>query len=281
MGLPYEKQYPEKYSFKNLARAGRLCYIPYGSYYADGIKMIEFGFQNELLKQVDYVFADCDKVYQFLNKKIGLCKNRDSKKIVYSLGYPRFDLVNRNNNKRNSCTYLWLPRWTTNSADNERSSFLEYKDVLLEYFSANKDLSLIVRPHPVMFENYVANGIMTAQEVNDYKTKIENLENVYMDEEPSYVEAFEKADCIIADYTSLVIEFLLSNKPVIYLGNTKNIDAEIRSAFFYCDSYESIIESVKKLHSGNDSTETSRLQVLENKKYQKGATIRILDALLY
>lgn len=280
LGLPYQKQYPEKYTFGYLSKIGRLCYIPYGSYYADGKKMIEFGFPKELLCYIDYIFADCDKVYQFVSKKMKLCKNRDSKEIVYTVGYPRFDLIARNESKKSFTSFLWLPRWTTNNVDNEKSSFMKYKDLLIDFFGENRDLTLIIRPHPAMFENYVANGILSAQEVINLRNKIKMMENVHLDETPSYLKAFEAVDCVIADYSSIVIEFLMSNKPVIYLGGTKNIDVEVKSAFICGESFDTITKYVKKLHSGIDDTINSRVRLLNDEKYRKGASKRIMEVLL-
>ena len=182
LGLPYAGEYPEEYHFKTLSQYSRLCYVPYGSSYTDGMKMIKGCFTDNLLSYVDYLFADCDKVYNYCNSKLRLCKNTDLKSIVYNLGYPRFDLIKRSDKSGNAKTFLWLPRWTTNFDNNEKSTFLENKDVLIDYFKEHSELILIIRPHPLMFSHYIAMGIMSQTEVNDYKSLIASLPNVSLDE---------------------------------------------------------------------------------------------------
>lgn len=280
LAMPYQKQYPDKYSFAYLSNIGRLCCIPYGCYFADGKTMIRFGFPHELLMHVDYMFADVDNVYQFVNGKLCLSRNRDNKPIAYRVGYPRFDLVKRNETATSCKTFLWLPRWTISSTDNEKSSFLDYKDLFLSYFREHSELSLIIRPHPAMFENYISNGIMSQKEVEDYKNTIAEMENVVLDSNPSYSTSFDQADCVVADYTSLVIEFLLTNKPVIYLGETENMEEDIKSSFYCCDSFDSITSSMIQLNSGKDKTVANRAKVLIDPKYKPGASARIIDVLL-
>lgn len=278
LGLPYEKQYPPKYSFAYLSKLGRLCYVPYGSYYADGLKMIRFGFPNELLKHIDYVFADGENVYNFVNSRLCLCKNNDNKQITYNVGYPRFDLISSKKNEKINNTFLWLPRWTLKDDNNESSSFMDYKDKFLEFFSKHKEFSLIIRPHPALFENYIANGIMSESEVSEFKEIINQNENIFLDTSTSYIDSFIKADFLIADYTSLAIEFLLSDRPVIYLGRTNYISSNIKSAFYLCTSFDSIKETIHGLIIKDELSE-ARNKVLIDKKYQKGAAERIIDIL--
>ena len=40
LGLPYTAEYPKEYDFKYFAQNSRLCYVPYGSSYADGREML-------------------------------------------------------------------------------------------------------------------------------------------------------------------------------------------------------------------------------------------------
>lgn len=70
------------------------------------------------------------------------------------------DLITYDERKgKKNKTFLWIPRWTTPADDNEKSTFLMYKDFLLNYFSNNAELSLIIRPHPLMFDNYIKKDI--------------------------------------------------------------------------------------------------------------------------
>lgn len=280
LGLPYAGEYPEEYHFKTLSQYSRLCYVPYGSSYTDGMKMIKGCFTDNLLSYVDYLFADCDKVYNYCNSKLRLCKNTDLKSIVYNLGYPRFDLIKRSDKSGNAKTFLWLPRWTTNFDNNEKSTFLENKDVLIDYFKEHSELILIIRPHPLMFSHYIAMGIMSQTEVNDYKSLIASLPNVSLDESSSYMESFEKADCLIADYSAIDIEFLLTGRPIIYLDNVNAMDKNISDALYVSDRPKMTVNYINKLIVGDDEKEELRNKVLKLKVFRKGVARDIVESLL-
>lgn len=280
LGLPYAGEYPEEYHFKTLSQYSRLCYVPYGSSYTDGMKMIKGCFTDNLLSYVDYLFADCDKVYNYCNSKLRLCKNTDLKSIVYNLGYPRFDLIKRSDKSGNAKTFLWLPRWTTNFDNNEKSTFLENKDVLIDYFKEHSELILIIRPHPLMFSHYIAMGIMSQIEVNDYKSLIASLPNVSLDESSSYMESFEKADCLIADYSAIDIEFLLTGRPIIYLDNVNAMDKNISDALYVSDRPKMTVNYINKLIVGDDEKEELRNKALKLKVFRKGVARDIVEFLL-
>lgn len=280
LGLPYINEYPEEYRFKTLPKSCRLCYVPYGSSYADGREMLRVSLTNDLLMNVDYLFADCDKVYRYCNSKLKLCKNADSKKIVYNIGFPRYDLVEREKKHDGVKTFLWLPRWTTSTDNNEKSTFFENKDVLIKYFQDHPELLLIIRPHPLMFAHYIDTGVMTKVEVADYKQLINDAPNITLDESASYLESFRKADCLIADYSSVVIEYFITGQPIIYLNGTDTVEKEVAEAFYVSESPDQTISYMNKLVSGMDEKADLRKCALSGNSYHGGVNKRVINTLL-
>lgn len=280
LGLPYQREYPMEYKFANLSKISRVCYVPYGSSYADGKEMIRTSFTTQLLTFVDYIFCDCIKTYKYCQSKLKYCQNADGKRIVYNIGYPRFDLITYDERKgKKNKTFLWIPRWTTPADDNEKSTFLMYKDFLLNYFSNNAELSLIIRPHPLMFDNYIKKGYLTREDVEKYKNQVKSLKNVMFDENCSYRSSFVQSDCLIADYSSIVIEFLLMGKPVIYLSDVRKIETTIANAFYVSKNVQETKEYIKQLAKGEDGKRQNRLDVLKATIYKKGTCKRIADVL--
>ena len=280
LGLPYTAEYPKVYNFKDFSRQSRLCYVPYGSSYADGKKMLRVSLTNDLLMNVDYLFADCDKVYRYCNSKLKLCKNADSKKIVYNIGFPRYDLVEREKKHDGVKTFLWLPRWTTSTDNNEKSTFFENKDVLIKYFQDHPELLLIIRPHPLMFAHYIDTGVMTKAEVADYKQLINDAPNITLDESASYLDSFRKADCLIADYSSVVIEYFITGQPIIYLNGTDTVEKEVAEAFYVSESPDQTIFYMNKLVSGMDEKADLRKCALSGNSYHGGVNKRVINTLL-
>lgn len=280
LGLPYRAEYPKAYNFKDFSQQSRLCYVPYGSSYADGKKMLRVSLTNDLLMNVDYLFADCDKVYRYCNSKLKLCKNADSKKIVYNIGFPRYDLVEREKKHDGVKTFLWLPRWTTSTDNNEKSTFFENKDVLIKYFQDHPELLLIIRPHPLMFAHYIDTGVMTKAEVADYKQLINDAPNITLDESASYLDSFRKADCLIADYSSVVIEYFITGQPIIYLNGTDTVEKEVAEAFYVSESPDQTISYMNKLVSGMDEKADLRKCALSGNSYHGGVNKRVINTLL-
>lgn len=98
-----------EYKFANLSKISRVCYVPYGSSYADGKEMIRTSFTTQLLTFVDYIFCDCIKTYKYCQSKLKYCQNADGKRIVYNIGYPRFDLITYDERKgKKNKTFLWI-----------------------------------------------------------------------------------------------------------------------------------------------------------------------------
>lgn len=232
------------------------------------------------MTNVDYLFADCDKVYQYCNSKLKLCKNADSKKIVYNIGFPRYDLVEREKKYDGVKTFLWLPRWTTSTDNNEKSTFFENKDVLIKYFQDHPELSLIIRPHPLMFAHYIDTGVMTKAEVADYKQLINDAPNITLDESASYLDSFRKADCLIADYSSVVIEYFITGQPIIYLNGTDTVEKEVAEAFYVSESPDQTISYMNKLVSGMDEKADLRKRALSGNSYHGGVNKRVINTLL-
>lgn len=242
--------------------------------------MLRVSLTNDLLTNVDYLFADCDKVYQYCNSKLKLCKNADSKKIVYNIGFPRYDLVEREKKHDGVKTFLWLPRWTTSTDNNEKSTFFENKDVLIKYFQDHPELLLIIRPHPLMFAHYIDTGVMTKAEVADYKQLINDAPNITLDESASYLDSFRKADCLIADYSSVVIEYFITGQPIIYLNGTDTVEKEVAEAFYVSESPDQTISYMNKLVSGMDEKADLRKCALSGNSYHGGVNKRVINTLL-
>ena len=136
-------------------------------------------------------------------------------------------------------TILWLPRWTVAKQiddGNLASHFLDYNDSFLEYVDSQDYYRLVIRPHPLMFENYIKYGLMSEQSVIAYKEILKNHGKISLDEKPSYDDAFNTADVLVADCSSIIIEFFLRGKPIIYCGKREELSSQIAyvtKTFYY------------------------------------------------
>ena len=247
---PYDECMPRHLSLNELAKKAIVCYIPYGYNFNDIHFPIEYNIN--FFNNVCCYFADCRDSFEYVKNRYkldGILGIRRS----FNLGYPRFDLIrqlNEDTDKRN--TVLWIPRWSIDEA-NDRSFFFDYLDVLIKYFETHSELSLIIRPHPLMFTNFIEKGVMTAEQVESFKNTINDHPNMCLDPNYDYLDTFEKSDLMISDFSSLMIEFFASLKPIIFCGD--NVER-------YTDFGKRMMEGVYFARNGEELT--SRIDELSN-----------------
>lgn len=262
---PYDIEYPVEYSAKNICRYSKLCYVTYG-YDTSPKKHLEIGYNHKFFPFGYAFFADNNNVYRFLQKK-----KKESKYYrninIFNYGFPRFDLVDPPNEKLNYTSYLYIPRWSMDAEYNDASTFFIYMENLIALFSENDKYKLIIRPHPSMFTNFIQNKYMSEREVKEFKEKIGALNNIYLDENKDYMPCFKEADVLIADFSSLIVEFFLSGKPIIYCGDTAEFNQEtenIVNTFYKISNWFEIEKIIKRLIECDDPLLEIRLKAIKN-----------------
>lgn len=276
LNVPYTDEYPKMYSMDHLASIAKVCYVPYG--YAmpneNRLPMLYSStFFTDLMKSISFIFADSDTSYVFCKKyRMWLSELLYGQKL-YNIGYPRFDKINIQHNQIAYNTILWLPRWTAAtqiSEGNIASHFFDYKNNFPKYVNQKEKCKLIIRPHPLMFENFVRNGFMTRQEVQEYRESIEKNNKLLLDENTSYEKSFDDADYLVSDYSSTIIEFFLRGKPIVYCGQRDELSPQIEfvtRTFYYVDGWNKLEETLETLMRGIDPLKEERLNAIKRFRY--------------
>lgn len=259
---PYDEVYPLEYAAEKLCQISRLCYVPYG-YNPSPVKHLEIEYNDAFFDFCYSIFADSHTAYRF-------CKSKAAKSPFYSnirlyeCGFPRFDLMGPIKEIYEYKKYLWIPRWSLDSIDNDKSGFFDYIENFLDYFQKNNDLSLEIRPHPAMFKNFVKRNAMTEDEVKSFKEKIACIPNISLDESADYIPAFQRADVLIADFSSLDIEFGITGKPIVYCGDMREFNDETREMannFYTAHNWDELFGCIEMLKSNNDPFKLKRIEV--------------------
>ena len=245
---------PKQWSLKNLSKYSLLCYIPYGFDFTKDIHL-RIEYNAKFLDYVSYYFADNSETFYYVQNRSKIntfFKTRES----FNLGYPRFDFIKTIDHvslRRKSV--LWIPRWSTQSK-NDRSFFFDYLEVLLSFFDRHTEMKLIIRPHPLMFNNFVEKKIMTESEVFDLKNRINKIQNVSWDKNFDYLETFDEVDLMISDFSSLMIEFYATLKPLIYCGGNlktfNNIGRTMAKGLYHVNNSDELIRTLEMLQYGDD-----------------------------
>lgn len=248
---PYDAQMPKEYTTYTIRKYGLICYIPYGYEFVNG-KHLEIEYNDDFLANVYMIFCENKDTYNYcldiLSKSIV-----KKEKQVKCVGYPKFDLLYDKLNKQRK-TVLWLPRWSIENS-NDKTGFFNYYNSLVSFFRNHGEYDLIIRPHPLMFKNFIDLKIISANDYKKIMEEIEKINNISFDKNIDYLVSLSTSDILISDFTSLLIEFFIMKKPIIYCGKTNHFNSvgkEMEKGLYLVDDKDLLIDRLEKLLTGND-----------------------------
>ena len=266
----WENYLPYQYHTCEVVKYAKTCYIPYG---IGGMKYNRRFYEKSFFTSLYIHFCST-------KEQVDMQKNSRFKHNV-CLGIPVLDKkINTNVVSDNKKQVLWTPRWTEETFYGG-SSFFAYMNKILELKTLHPDMKLVLRPHPLAFDNAVRLGRMTAKEVARYKEKVQESGAVF-DENEIVGDTFEQTSILITDFSSIILEYFLSGRPVVYCTNI-NIDLSetykyIAKGFYVVKNWEELKLQVGKLMNGTDELKDIRNALLQNlKKQHNGAVNRIIE----
>lgn len=268
---PYDNSYPKEYSYNQLSRYTKVCYVPY-NYNSSSSKHLQIEYSDVMFRNIYAIFCD-----NLSNMEYCLKRKKEVKWYkglnIYYLGFPRFDLysdviqnqeVLHRKNKKNIC-YTWIPRWSMDSVNNDATGFFDYCEHLINYFTVHRELKLIIRPHPMMFTNFIEKGFMSEEAVKEFCRKLRNFDNISLDNHLDYMETFRITDVLIADLSSLNIEFFITGKPVIYCGDLNEFNRETKrmvELFYTINNWGEMKQCLDQLALGIDRNKKERYKAI-------------------
>lgn len=264
---PYNNYLPYQYSTDVLTRYTKLCYIPYGYSLVD---LHNVCLPQSFINQLYFFFGENEYECEYVQNKM----INDNHHYSKNFGYPSLDSEIMDISTETSAfsklksnkelKVIWTPRWTTNR-DLFGTTFFEYKDNVVKYFQKNKEKKLVFRPHPLMFQNFINEKIMTKKEAKEYLSNY-NEENMIYDKTSRYFNTFKDSDVLITDFSSIIIDYFILNKPIILLD--KEVDRytpimkEINKVCYHADNWKDIEKILKKLET-KDVLKTKREKIIK------------------
>ena len=189
---------------------------------------------------------------------------------VLSLGHPKTEVIfsRVNNNKRtnlrytkdNPATFLWNIHFNVRGG---WSTWHQYATALLELFESREDVRLICRPHPFFFDSFD-----TKESREAVRRLIVNNKNTCLDEAASIADSFAKCDALITDGSSIMYDFFVTEKPMLYLRSNESFKLHkhcfdiIKSYHYIGDDFSRIDRFVDLVSSGNDALRKKRSEKL-------------------
>lgn len=189
---------------------------------------------------------------------------------------------------------MWTPHWQLpgdSKGDTETSNFLRYYQTMLRV-AAGPDITLHVRPHPLLRLRLNAMGIMKFRKYDAVMEQFRKAgAKLYPAEEGvSYIPALMQADVLISDFSSLVAEYTITDRPIIFCrtddvwNNGKWIGAFgkqlIENCCYVVDDETTLESALDTILSTRKHPKADRMArfVKENELFPEGsASVRICD----
>ena len=201
---------------------------------------------------------------------------------IKDMGFPLFDTLkyDKSLNSSNLIKVLWTPRWTDDDYLGG-STFLDYKDKILD-LTGNKKVKLILRPHPLAFDKAMRDQEMTKAEVDAYRIKVMES-GASFDENAMIEETFVDTDLLVTDFSSVIISFFLSGRPIIYCAkfdiDTTDIFRRILDVTYKAPDWNEVLQLVENISEGRDPLKEKREALISQLSIPHNSVEHILDDL--
>lgn len=262
------------YSAKLKKTGGILIYVPYyiagfsGSY--EG--MLSY-YGNIGAVYSDYIIMQSENL-----KKAYECCGFPAKRLL-TLGSPKIDTVYKIAEKKYSIVKEWKPVIenrkvillnTSITSCFQNDAWLENVQMIVGSILNNKELALIWRPHPLLWDSIK----LIAEGEKQYRIFIDQMveaSNAIIDDSDNAEAAICVSDAMISDYSSLVVQYTFTGKPSYILTGKSEyrkycVYGDYFSNYFRedGDSLEDFLEMVIK---------ESDSKIEERIKYAKGSIV--------
>jgi hypothetical protein len=269
---PYDCTRPEDFSANKLRKKGyRIGYIPYGLEMGGGQENIDGQFNLDFHHNAWRIFAR-SKRHKAMYAKYS--KAGDSNVVI--TGHPKFDYQaeqlasqltfdDLKNKIAGRKVVLWTPHFSV-GLPATFSTYRIYGQAIIDETQARPDLFFIIRPHPLFFRAMIENGLWTDADEAIFRDKCKNQANLWLDESLDYIKAFSVADALMTDAGSFLLEFLPTNKPILYLHHPEGVglndDGELINHLYKAENIDEIIEFFNNIQVGVDVKRAERLSAL-------------------
>lgn len=276
---PYDGVTTPEFTSEYIAEHSRLVYLPY--FTASSIRKSLTSASDSFFMLNTQKFAwkiACQS--ETMEKLYGSIASLKGKNVI-TTGLPKWDYVYGKNKENVAMPESWKNKlsgkttflWNTHYTNNVDAMFEEMIK-FIGYFLKHNDIALIWRPHPMtecVIKVYMPSVFPKYVELI---RKINESENIIFDDSSSYLPAFVYSDALISAQSSLVTQYLLTEKPILI---TRNISPEIyRQALSSVDglfdylklpnskTLSDQIDFIKKIASGKDEWYDDRKYLLDN-----------------
>ena len=277
----YDRSMPIPYTSAQVSAYAKVCLIEYATAL---LRVEEKMLDKKFIANAFCFFAESDSIRKdFVSWNTILCKLGLSRAVCCGIPAVENAYLAKEDDapawrfSKNGFRAIYAPRWTTDPVWGG-STFLRYREFFLKLADERPEMDFLVRPHPLMFQNYIDTGLMTAEEAAAYENACSARPNIRLDKEKEYLATFWKSSVLICDFSSMIIEYYITGKPIVYLTYDENIEytdqmsAMLRGCYIVNDEDE-LRRTIEMLQAGDDPLAPVRDEVCKTQLLQ-GANLK-------
>ena len=253
---PYDRYLPKQYQSKEVSKYAKIFHIPYGyllTKTSKDICMTKLFFRNVYL-----YLAENELCAEYNIERFKYSHHKGYRKTV-NLGYPAIeDFMNKKEESASDSKemkVLWTPRWS-DSREAGGSNFLCFKDKIVSLVKNNNDFSLVFRPHPLTFSHFISENKITEKERDEYIGIYAKNKNMYYDTSEDYSKIFWNVDVLLTDPSSIIVDFFLTGKPIIYCDTgmiPDRVFEKMIEVMYVVKNWDEAEKVIMKLKNGEDN----------------------------
>lgn len=220
VNYPWQRNYPHKYRPDNLARVGRIVYVPYFSLPmtnepADGDRVGTHLYTQRMHQLASLTFVSDSTLRE--------AYPLSARERVHFVGSPKLDALFASASEvevqnRSRLRIVWAPHHTYSPHWLNFGNFAEVHEAMLKWARSHPKVDVVLRPHPYLFGTLVDRQVMSAGQLESWREAWNALPNTSIDSESSSVELFLNCDLLLTDGISYLAEYpVIVGKPVLFL----------------------------------------------------------------
>lgn len=279
--VPYSMYYPAEFAPSQVAKYARLCYVPYVGQliYAGGVADTTHDPSYFMHNPLAFLSDEEERRHLAGRTDGGNCSGH----IV--TGSPQLERIiqgNRGLGRRGEeLRVLWTPRWHSKEGN---CHFFDHKDLLLDLVEGESRLHLTFRPHPLCLANFLRTGELSREEHDRLLRRIDALPNAELDSDGDYLATMERTDIFVSDMSSVLADFFVTGKPIIYthrVDSFNELGRFMSGGFYWVRSPDELRDRLLSLARGHDPLRERRLALRQEylSRMPTGSVTRILDAI--
>lgn len=275
---PYDHYLPRGLRSDDIVKFAKVCYIPYG--YTGSDAFCSGSTNKAFFRNVYFAFMESEHMAEVAKRNYAHSKRKGLHRIL-GVGYPALESFFDFPESTSIHNVLWTPRWSFDPVIGG-SNFLNYKDAFIELAQSYPDIHFTFRPHPLMWGEIQKEGLMSQEEVDEYKGRLRNC-GIKHDQNTPINNALRKTDVLITDYSSLIIEYFLTGRPIIYCESTLEANEEfmmMKNDMYVVESESELKDNFGALIAGIDPAKKCRKDLIATEfNMHRDAVPRIVRAI--